>query len=165
MKRIVTVILSLLLIAVCMPLTVSAAAWGDLNAVDGSTVSVTPKAPYEINVIIFGRTTCGNTQSTLRSISGSDLPDSDKYHFIYADIDGAGKNEVAEFAKNYSDKITFCYGDNNAMMWQMLNSYGSVYLPVIHYIGTDGSVMKSTTGSQSAKTIQAALGLTDPSIP
>ncbi len=165
MKRIVSVILSLLLIAVCMPLTVSAAAWGDLNAVDGSTVSVTPEAPYEINVIIFGSTTCGNTQSTLKSISGSDLPDSDKYHFIYADIDGAGKNEVAEFAKNYSDKITFCYGDNNAMMWQMLNSYGSVYLPVIHYIGTDGSVMKSTTGSQSAKTIQAALGLTDPSIP
>ena len=166
MKRIVSVILSLLLIAACMPFTVSAAAaWGDLKAVDGSTVSATPEAPCEMNVIIFGRTTCGNTQSTLRSISGSDLPNSDKYRFIYADIDGAGKDEVAEFAKNYSDKITFCYGDNNAMMWEMLNSYGSVSLPVIHYIGTDGGVKKSTTGAQSANTIKAALGLTDPSIP
>lgn len=165
MKRIVSVILSLLLIAACMPLTVSAAAWGNLNAVDGTTVSATPKAPCEMNVIIFGSTTCGNTQSTLKSISGSDLPESDKVHIIYADVEGTGKAEVAKFSKNYSDKITFCYGDNSGMMWKMLNRSGEVALPVIHYISTDGSVKQSTTGAQSAKTIKAALGLTDPSIP
>lgn len=165
MKKIVSVILSLLLLAACVPFSVSAASWGNLTAVDGSVVSVTPKAPCEMNVIIFGRTTCGNTQSTLKAISSSDLPDSDNYHFIYADVDGTDKNEVARFAANYSDKITFCYGNNGGMMWEMLNSYGSVSLPVIHYVATDGSVKKSTTGSQSAKTIKAALGLTDPSVP
>ena len=166
MKRIISVLLSLLIIAACVPFAVSAsAAWKNLTAVDGSSVSVTPKAPYEMNVIIFGRTTCGNTQSTLRSISDSDLPDSDKFRFIYADVEGADKDTVAEFASNYSDKITFCYGDNSGMMWEMLNKYDPVALPVIHYIGTDGKVKQSTTDAQSAKTVKIALGLLDPSEP
>lgn len=166
MKRTVSILMALLILAACLTFAPGAYAAGkNMTAVDGSTVSVTPRDPYIMNVIVFGRTTCGNTNNTLKSISNSELPDREGYRFIYADIDGADKKTVAAMASKYSDKITFCYGDNNSLMWSLLDTYGTVYLPVTIFVGSDGSVKKWFTGPLTANTIRTELGLDDPDNP
>lgn len=128
-----------------------------LTTITDQTVYTTPTSPKRLNVIIFGRPTCGNTKGIINSISVRDWVGASDVGFIYADIDGNDKATVTAFAQDKSSHITFCYGDNSSLMWTLGTASGSITLPVMVYIGQDGVVKETTTGYRTASEINSTI--------
>ncbi|SNU08060.1 Uncharacterized conserved protein YkwD, contains CAP (CSP/antigen 5/PR1) domain [Lachnospiraceae bacterium] len=128
-----------------------------MTSVDESTIYTTPQSPKKLNVIVFGRPECMNTQGTLTNISNSDWVSDANVGFVYADIDGNNKDTVKAFAKDYSSYITFCYGNNNSLAWSMSGASGTVSLPFVVYVDENGNTVESTTGYQSANSIYSVI--------
>ena len=123
-----------------------------LTTISDETKYTVPQAPKKLNVLVCGRTTCGNTKLTLEAISKKDWVSDAEIGFYYVDVDNAAKETVADFSKNYSSDITFCYGRYNNLLYS-LSGGGSYTLPLVAYIDADGTVRKVTKGAQSARTI------------
>ena len=125
----------------------------DFTAIDGTTVNSTAKAPKQLNVIVFGRPMCLNTNNALKSISDSQWVNDEKINFIYADGEGNDKAVITEFSKKFSSKITFCYGKNVGAGFRLSGASGQISYPIIVYIDNSGNVLKASTGSQSTNQI------------
>lgn len=124
-----------------------------MSSIDGTMVSTTPSSPKKLNVIIFGRPTCFNTATTIKNISNSSWVSADNVGFIYADVDGNDRDSVSEFANSYSPSITFCYGNNNSIAWDLSGASGNVSLPFVVYVDSEGNVANAVTGIQSSKEV------------
>ncbi len=95
------------------------------TTIDDSTISTTSKG--QVTVIVFGSLTCGNTQATTKSISGSSWVSSSDIRVIFADWTNKPKAEVSAFAKTYGcDSITFCYDEK---------AQGTIYNAMWAYYG------------------------------
>lgn len=157
-SRIIAVLLAVFLVVADISIgpikDVQASSSYTFTKVGGGTISSTPVSPKKLNVIVFGRPTCYNTQTTLAAINSLDLLLDEKINFIYADVDGNDENTVKDFASNYYSGIIFCYGNNNSAAWSLSGlGYGSVTLPFVVYVDSKGTVVKSTTGLQTKSEI------------
>ena len=155
-SRVISIIVAMaIIIGFCIAPGFTSHAAGPYNfsKVGGGTISSTPASGKKLNVILFGRPTCGNCQYTLSGINKCDSLDNKDVQFIYADIDGNDESTISKEAKNFSDKIIFCYGDNNAASWKLSGLTGSITLPIVVYIDENGKTVKATTGSQSGSEI------------
>lgn len=129
------------------------------TTIEDTTVS--SAADGKPRLLVFFRTTCGNSQSTIRAIAGQNFQGVDIYA---ADIDGKSKSEVESFKSNYgNDNITFCYGKNNNLYYYMQaagltdeNGY-SATLPVLCYIDSNNLFQHITQGMQNASQIEVNL--------
>ncbi len=125
--------------------------------IDGGTVSLKADASKDVTMLIFGRTTCGNSSSVLQNIAESGWIYNSKVRVIFAEIDKADEQSTKTFAKTYGcEEMTFCYdtgGDCSALMWQYLQGAGitgSVTLPAIVLLDSQNSVRSVLTGYQSS---------------
>ena len=157
--KIMVMIMALFMVLSLNAVSVNAAPYSyTFPAISGADVPYMPVSPSKLNIIIFGRPTCGNTKGTLDQINKSNYINDKNIKFIYADIDGNDKATITTFSKNYSSAITFCYGDNNDAAWDLMNySSGSLALPFVVYVNESGEVVKSDTGYQSIKKISQNL--------
>ena len=71
-----------------------------LTTISDETKYTVPQAPKKLNVLVCGRTTCGNTKLTLEAISKKDWVSDAEIGFYYVDVDNAAKETVADFSKN-----------------------------------------------------------------
>ena len=127
--------------------------------------TVSSAAAGKPKLLIFFRTTCGNSQRTIKAISEYKFPNVDIYA---AEIDGASKDAVASFKNTYgSDTLTFLYdtsGNNNMNLFRYAQAAGitegnslNVALPVIFYIDGSNNLQHATQGVQNAAQIEAKL--------
>ena len=134
------------------------------KGVDGTSVSTKSDAG-QAAVIIFGSTTCGYTQRTMKSIAASAWVSRSDIRVIFAEIDGSSAKDVLSFATVYGcDDITFCYdeGDKIALaMWEyhdLIYGYAdTVTLPVTVLVDGKNRIRHCLTGYQPADTIQGNL--------
>lgn len=120
---------------------------------------VTSAAEGKPKLLVFFRTTCPNSISTIRSIAGHDFSGID---ILAVEIDNKEKSAVAEFKDTYGGgNITFCYdtsGSNNSCLWSYAGAAGiggSVALPVICYIDVNNKLQHVTQGLSNAGTAEA----------
>lgn len=152
MKKLLSALLTLSLLLCCVTVGISAdaasAAGYTLTSIDDKTISVSPKSPEIISVVVFGYTSDSNTQMLLNNLSKSTTVSVEPYQFIYADLNGASKEEITAFSKNYSDEILFCHGNNASTMWNLIREFisGSVRIPVTVFVGSSGDVADVKTG-------------------
>lgn len=130
----------------------------------------TKSSGVKATVLVFGRTTCGNTQATISGLAKSAYAATGDIHVVYADIDEAEKEEVQSFAQTYGDEyMDFCYkyvlteenplyGNSiGGVMWQYLDSMGiagTVMLPVTVLIDKNDRIENILTGPQEAETLK-----------
>ena len=116
-------------------------------------------------LLIFFRTTCPNSQSTIRAIAGHEFTGLD---ILAADIDGRSKDDIINFKNTYgSDAITFSYGTygvNNTSLFYYMQAAGltngnqySATLPVLCYIDANNMLQHVTQGVQNASQIEVNL--------
>ncbi len=135
------------------------------TTIDDSAVSTISKG--QVTVIVFGSLTCGNTQATTKSISGSSWVSSSDIRVIFADWTNKPKAEVSAFAKTYGcDSITFCYDESTqkAIYHAMWAYYGLFHdpsaggtLPFTVLIDKNNQVRQVLTGNQSANSIMSEI--------
>lgn len=127
--------------------------------------TVSSAAAGKPRLIIFFRTTCGNSQRTVKAISEYKFPNTDIYA---AEIDGKNKAEVTTFKNTYgSDTITFLYdtaGNNNMSLFRYAQAAGitsgnqmNVSLPVLCYIDASNMLQCVTQGVQNASQVEKNL--------
>lgn len=140
-----------------------------LKSIDGATVS-TKARPNETTVLIFGYTTCGNTNSTLKSIDKSEWISRPDIRVVYADditmpavVSGSALSMVQEYAKNFtSGKIQFCYDhseSNHTIAFTYLSLYkftGGSY-PFIVLIDQHNKVQNIMFGPKTADEVIAEI--------
>ena len=128
------------------------------TALDGTTI--TSAADGKPKLLIFFRTTCTNSQYTIRNIaSAADFPDVD----IYAiEMSQKSKEDVTAFKDTCgSDKIKFSYdtGTDNILNLSTYitatNSPNSFTLPFICYIDSNNRLQHTTQALRSAEDIKA----------
>lgn len=94
------------------------------ESVDGSSIS-TGTDSGQATVIIFGKTNCGNSQGTVRSVAASKWVSRSDIRVIFAECNQASSGEAKSFAADYGcDDITFCYDERYS---------GSIYLAMWEY--------------------------------
>lgn len=137
------------------------------TSIDGGSVS-TKTEPGKNTVIVFGRTTCGNTLRTVQSIAKSSWVGNSDIRVIFCEIDGASLSVTQAFASDYGcDAITFCYDDKNyyssisTAMWEYYDMFfdpskGGT-LPFTVLIDKKDQVRNVLTGYQSADSIWAEI--------
>lgn len=126
-----------------------------LLTIDDEEIS-TKSNGEKVTVLVFGRTTCGNTLATISDLAKSELTKSDEFRVIYADVDGAAKEDVQKYASVYGNEyINFCYDSAGSilpsLMWEYASAvgiYGSVTLPVTVLVDENDQVQKVMTGVQ-----------------
>lgn len=136
----------------------------NLLTIDDKEIS-TKSNGEKATVLVFGRTTCPNTRTTISDLAKSELTESNELRVIYADIDQAAKGDVQEFASVYGNEyIDFCYRPSqtgydttiSGMMWEYARVTGissSVILPVTVLIDEKNQVQKVMTGVQKLQDI------------
>ena len=141
----------ILIIFIIMGNAINTFAEGDVStmtAIDGTIVTPESPSSTKLNIFVFGRPTCMNTQGTLKNITESDFIDDKNIAFYYGDVDGNDISTVTDFSKNYSSKIKFCYGNNFSLVKKLSGINGGT-LPFVIYIDENGKVIGSTTGYQT----------------
>ena len=130
-----------------------------LLTIDGKEVTTSSNGGRP-TILIFGRTTCGNTQTTLSRLAQSEQVQNGKVHVIYADIDEASEEAVREFASVYGNEhMDFCnsgkreafYLGINGMMWSYAEAAGiegGITLPLSVEIDENDQVQNVLTGVQ-----------------
>lgn len=136
------------------------------TSIDGDSVS-TQSNEGQATVIVFGRTTCGNSQATVKNIAASSWVDSKDVRVIFAECDKAGREATRAFAQTYGcNAITFCYDENYysqiyTAMWEYHDSiYGpaaSGSLPFTVLIDGNNRVRNVLKGNQSANAIMSEI--------
>ncbi len=129
-----------------------------LNSIDGTVVS-TKANSGETTVLLFGYTTCGITKGTLQEIWESSWVTRSDIRVIFAEVYGASKSEVAEFAQNYPGKnMIFCHDElslnfNLSLRYLGLYKYTGGSFPYIVLIDKNNKVRNITLGYRSAADI------------
>ncbi len=128
------------------------------STITGGSIS-TNDASYQATVLVMGRDSCYNTESTLKNIKKGTWINSEDIRVLCADVDNASKDTVAAFAAEIDcDRITYCYGSGiNSAMWYYLRCMGSsvsnVSLPVVVILDGNGNCQDVSCGMQSSDTI------------
>lgn len=133
------------------------------TALDDTTIS--SSADGKPKLLVFFKTDCGYSRSTIRAIAGNNFSGVD----IYAvEINNANKEAVSDFKNTYgSNDIIFSYdttGKNSTSLFRYAEAGGltdgtsmSVALPVLCYIDTNNKLQYVTQGLQNASEIKANL--------
>lgn len=130
----------------------------DFTTTDEETVN--SAADGKPKLLVFFGTNCGNSRSTIQSMSQYGFSNVD----IYAiEVQQHTKEEVITFQNTYgSSNMIFSYdtmlGNNNAL-WQYVDASGieSQTLPLICYIDASNKLRHVTSGACTASTIAANL--------
>ncbi len=131
------------------------------TSIDDTSVSTTAGSA-KATILIFGSTTCGYTKRTIQSISGSTWVKEPDIRTVFAEANGAAKEETASFAQIYGcSSITFCYDEGGTIfeaMWSYANAGSaspqtSVKLPVIVLIDSKNMIQKVMMRPDSEKDI------------
>lgn len=136
------------------------------TTISGESVS-TKTEQGKTTVLVFGRTTCGNTKATIQSIAQSSWAGSSDIRVIFGEINGASLSDTQAFASDYGcDAITFCYDDKNyyssisTAMWEYFSMFSDAStgtLPFTVFIDGNNQVRNVLTGYQSADSIWAEI--------
>lgn len=123
------------------------------NLIDGTTT--TSQAEGRPKVLIFYRTTCSNSQSTIKSVC-EDTPAG--VDIIAIDIDGKDLATIKSFKNTYgNDNIKFQYGSDYSL-WRYVLMFDpdaeSTGLPTVVYIDGDNKVQYLTVYASSASAIE-----------
>ncbi len=126
--------------------------------VDGQTVSLQADPEKKATVLVFGRTTCASTASTLKEISQSEWIHNSDVKVIFAEAVQADKDEVQAFiSQNGCDEIVACYDTGqeiNSVLWdyvrQGLGGVSSVGMPIVVLLDRSNTVQNVLTGFQDA---------------
>lgn len=133
------------------------------NGIDGETLST--QSSKKAKILVFFRTTCPNSQQTLKSISQSDWIKSGQAEVYALEFERKSLDEVEEFKDIYCPEgyINFGYDDVTYniyyAMWAYAGAGGfssSVTLPVIAMIDENNKLQFVTIGYQAAATISSA---------
>lgn len=140
----------------------------NLLTIDDKEIS-TKSNGEKATVLIFGRTTCGNTRATISGLAKSELMEGNELRVIYADVDQAAKEDVQKFASDYgNESMNFCYSPGqtssyttiNKMMWGYAGDagiYESVTLPVTVLVDENDQVQKVMSGAKTKQEILAEI--------
>ncbi len=127
-----------------------------LMTIDGRECSTVNKASVG-TVLIFGRDTCYNTKSTLRSIADSDWIDDGTIDVYFID-ESTDASQTAAFKDaidgERTDLINFCYdayNNSSSMIYQYRSKFGTSdvsydTLPIVVVINSNNDVVKVTKG-------------------
>ncbi|MBQ6440672.1 MAG: hypothetical protein IJJ06_11255 [Mogibacterium sp.] len=127
-----------------------------LEDMNGNTVS-TSNTSSKFKLIIFGRTGCGNTRSTVKSISGSSWVSDPDYEVMFIEEGAATDEELKEFVDSCccSDS-TVCPAKNyqgTELMWAYVEYFrgdsSSIIYPVIFYVDENNLIREMTTSFKS----------------
>lgn len=128
------------------------------TSLDGKSVSTAGEAG-KVKVIVFGRTTCGNTMGVIRNIANSDWVKRSDIQVIFAECAQASLQTTQNFAKTYGcEDITFCYDENYysdiaSAMWEYHDLFyeeNQGALPFTVFIDGENKVGNVLTGMQTA---------------
>lgn len=130
------------------------------TSIDEKPVS-TAAGSSSATVLIFGKTTCGNTIGTMRSISGSTWVKDSGIRTVFAEVNQASKADVAAFAQSYGcASVTFCYDEGYSIasaLWDYVDAGSvasqSIILPVIVLVDRSNMIQKVMTGYHPANDI------------
>lgn len=113
----------------------------------------------KVTVLVFGYTTCGNSQATIRNIAKSDWVSSAGIRVVFAEANKASQEAVKNFAATYGNEhILFCY-DGGSSIWDaafeyydlgVLNEGAGAGFPFTVLIDGNNKVQKVLTEYQSA---------------
>ena len=165
MKKTISLLLALVIMLSCVCGTgVSAlAATHTFTEVSGARIKTNEK---NVTVLVFGRPTCYNTQSTLENIAASRWITNDKIKVAFVDIDQNSKATVTQFKNEINcPSISFCYDTTESserVMWQYVS--GSVTLPCVLYFDKSSNCKAQTTGLQSANAVYNNISKIDSSV-
>ena len=129
-----------------------------LKSIDDEVVS-TKTNPGENTVLVFGYTTCGITKGTLKEIWESSWVSRSDIRVIFAEVYGASKSEVADFAGDYPGKnILFCHDEdgrnyNFALRYLGLYNQTGGKFPYIVLIDKNNKIRNITVNYRSAEDI------------
>lgn len=136
-----------------------------LTSLDGEDIFTTV-TPGQATIIVFGRTTCSNTQRTVKGIADSGKAADGSVRVIYGECSEASADEVRAFKRQYGcDDIIFCgqfdeYSRNPSDAWNAYltsDDVGTLSLPTTVVIDGNDKVKKIFWGYQSADTIFNAI--------
>lgn len=129
--------------------------------VDGGTVSLKADISKEVTVIVFGKTTCSNTEALLKSISQSGWIHDPKVKVIFAEISKANEALTRHYISRYGcEEMTACYsvtGGISEIMGEYLGEGGSNDLPVVVLFDKKGNVQEVLTACYSANDLYLAI--------
>lgn len=122
--------------------------------------SISTKAnPNATTVLIFGYTSCGNTRSTLNSLSSCNWVKRPDIRVIFAETNGHTKEEVQIYEQGYQcPDITFCYDEDDTIVMamakyaQLFGLTGAKY-PTIALIDKNNKIQNLLTGKKTADEI------------
>lgn len=148
------------------------------HSIDGTDVS-TKTEPGQTTVLVFGKTTCTKTTSTLSNIASSDWISDPAIRVVFAECNYAPQDETISYSQKFNcDQITFCYDEEyppDNRIFDAMYQYGTLFegtaritltTPFIVFIDGDNRVQSSLKGTQTAEQIKAAIDrLTDPTTP
>lgn len=143
-----------------------------LQTIAGNEVSTKVLPSKDVTLLVFGRTTCGSTWITLKSIAESEWIYDPKVSVIYIDIDGADTEVIQGTIEQYSlmckdedlyyrgcEQIVFCHDadeKNEEVRYQYhfrSGKWGTISLPMIMLIDKNNIVREMLTGAQAADKI------------
>ncbi len=114
-------------------------------------------------VLIFGRTTCGNTRAFLQGMSES-VPEinSAGVDVLVSLIDSTSVEDVLGMEQDFPG-FRFAY-DNQSLMWEYLGlvgQSGTVYFPCVFYVNDEGKIVEYSTNyvNNMEHAVQRALSL------
>lgn len=145
-----------------------------LHSVDGTAVS-TKTNPGQTTVLVFGKTTCTKTTTTLSNIAASEWIADDTIRVVFAECNFASQDETLSYSQKIDcEKIAFCYDESNIIS-QVMYDYATLFedtaritltTPFIVFIDGNNRVQSSLKGTQTAEQIKAEIDrLTDPMTP
>lgn len=120
----------------------------------------------KVTVLVFGYTTCGNSQATIQNIAKSDWVSSAGIRVVFAESNKASQEAVKNFAAAYGNEhILFCY-DGGSGIWDaafkyydlgVLNEGAGAGFPFTVLIDGNNKVQKVLTGYQTADGIMTEI--------
>ena len=117
------------------------------------------------HIVMFGGvSSCGNTNSALRSLSElTAYMDLNQVEINVFDVrDNSSENIIKELtANNISTDIKVCRNQGDASLYaacrQAANISSSYTMPLIAYVNTNGDIVNATTGYSSTEAIQRSI--------
>lgn len=147
--------------------------WADLSysfqTIDNEYIPTTSKETLgKTTVLLFGKTTCGNTRSTLTDIARSSWAGNENIRVIFAEANGQNQAATTAYAEEIGrDKITYCYdeeiGTTSIYVAQfkyaalVQNENDTVSYPLTVLIDGNNRVREVLQGPQTAEALKAKI--------
>lgn len=136
-----------------------------LNTIDGTSVS-TKANPNQTTMLVFGKTTCSRTTTTLRNIATSNWIGNSDIRVVFIECNLAPKDEMISYAQKIeSDKIAYCYDSSSDVIMRVMYQYGTLYqntkislsTPFIVLIDQNNRIQKFMEGTQTAEQLKSEI--------